>query len=69
MSTEIEKDQPVYRERVESPVPSDPTDSSEITGFRADESTLPKGYFLSRFFVGSMMATGLGLLAGTAAFG
>jgi hypothetical protein len=38
-----------------------------VTGFEADESDLPKGYFLSRFFIGSYLAIGLGLWGGTAA--
>ena len=42
-------------------------DNAEVTGFAADETTLPKGYFYSRFFVGSFMAIGFSLWAGTAA--
>ena len=41
----------------------------DLVGFEADFSTLPKGYYYSRFFIGSMLATGLGLWAGVAAFG
>ncbi|EON67606.1 hypothetical protein W97_06974 [Coniosporium apollinis CBS 100218] len=43
--------------------------NDEIIGFEADEATLPKGYFTSRFFLGSMLATGLGLMCGVGAFG
>jgi hypothetical protein len=38
-----------------------------ITGFEADEADLPKGYFRSRFFLGSYLAIALGLWGGTAA--
>lgn len=31
-----------------------------------DESSLPPGYFTSKFFVGSMAGIGLGLMAGVA---
>jgi hypothetical protein len=34
-----------------------------------DESSLPPGYFTSKFFIGSMAGIGLGLMAGVAAFG
>ena len=42
-------------------------ESAEVTGFEADETNLPKGYFYSRFFIGSFAAIGLGLWAGTGA--
>ena len=38
-----------------------------LIGFEADEADLPKGYFRSRFFLGSYLAIGLGLWGGTAA--
>jgi hypothetical protein len=38
-------------------------------GFTADETTLPKGYFRSSFFLGTMLATGLGLSAAVGGFG
>ncbi|TDZ33060.1 Trichothecene efflux pump TRI12 [Colletotrichum spinosum] len=41
---------------------------SDSGHFEADLSTLPPGYFTSSFFLGSMMAIGLGLMAGTAGF-
>jgi hypothetical protein len=34
-----------------------------------DESSLPPGYFTSKFFLGTMAGIGLGLMAGVAAFG
>ena len=39
-----------------------------ITGYETNFEELPKGYFYSKFFLGSMLATGLGLWAGTASF-
>jgi len=42
-------------------------DNAEVTGFAADEATLPKGYFYSRFFLGTFAAIGFSLWAGTAA--
>ncbi|PGH27528.1 hypothetical protein AJ80_00769 [Polytolypa hystricis UAMH7299] len=42
-------------------------DNNEIRGFSAD--SLPPGYYRSRFFLGSVLAIGLGLWSGTAAFG
>jgi hypothetical protein len=44
------------------------TDENGIAGFEADESTLPKGYFTSSFFIGSMTAICLGLFAGVSGF-
>jgi len=43
------------------------SESAQQTGFDVDEAALPKGYFYSPFFVGSYLAIGLGLWAGTAA--
>jgi hypothetical protein len=40
-----------------------------VGGFATDEDSLPPGYFKSSFFLGSMTAIGLGLLAGVAGFG
>jgi len=42
-------------------------DRGDVSGFDADTSTLPKGYFYSRFIIGSYAAIGFGLWAGTAA--
>jgi hypothetical protein len=50
-----------------SSVASAQHDREEVTGFEIDETQLPKGYYYSRFFIGSFMAIGLGLWAGTAA--
>jgi hypothetical protein len=44
-----------------------PADDAVVTGFEADEADLPKGYFRSRFFLGSYLAIALGLWGGTAA--
>lgn len=43
--------------------------SDDIHGFTATESSVPKGYFYSPFFLGTMMATGLGLGAAVGGFG
>jgi hypothetical protein len=42
--------------------------SGIIGGFEVDLQDLPPGYFTSRFFIGTFMAIGLGLLAGVGAF-
>lgn len=39
-----------------------------LHGFQTDETNLPKGYYRSPFFVGTMFATGLGLSAGVGGF-
>jgi hypothetical protein len=44
-----------------------PANDADITGFETDEADLPKGYFRSRFFLGSYVAIGFGLWGGTAA--
>lgn len=44
------------------------SDDNGVHGFEATEGTLPKGYFRSSFFVGTMFATGLGLAAGVGGF-
>ncbi|ROT39089.1 MFS general substrate transporter [Sodiomyces alkalinus F11] len=41
---------------------------NEVVGYETTSDELPKGYFRSRFFIGTMLATGVGLWAGTAAF-
>jgi hypothetical protein len=68
----MEKSGP-HSERIEaistsSPVMSD-TEKQEydhVVGahIELDESSLPPGYFRSKFFVGSMAGIGLGLMAG-----
>jgi len=45
------------------------TDSEIIHGFETDVEHLPDGYFRSAFFIGSMLAVGLSLTCGVAAFG
>lgn len=40
-----------------------------VFGFVADESTLPKGYYYSPFFLGTMTATGVGLIVAVGGFG
>jgi hypothetical protein len=47
-------------------LPHGEVDHSQI-GFEADETNLPPGYFYSRFFIGSFLAIGFSLWAGTAA--
>ncbi|KAF9893246.1 hypothetical protein FE257_011676 [Aspergillus nanangensis] len=42
---------------------------SNTAGFTADLDNLPKGYFMSSFFVGTMFAIGTGLAACTGGFG
>jgi hypothetical protein len=42
---------------------------SPIHGFETDVDHLPPGYYRSKFFLGSMIATGLSLTCGVAAFG
>lgn len=43
-------------------------ESDALHGFQAEESSLPKGYYRSSFFVGTMFATGLGLSAGVGGY-
>ncbi|KAF9872529.1 fungal trichothecene efflux pump [Colletotrichum karsti] len=43
-------------------------DSDSVVHFEIDQDALPKGYFRSKFFVGSMLGISLGLMAGTAGF-
>ena len=39
-----------------------------IEGFEAEIENLPPGYFKSRFFIGTFLAIGFGLIAGVGAF-
>jgi hypothetical protein len=39
-----------------------------LGGFEADIENMPPGYFKSRFFIGTFLAIGFGLIAGTGAF-
>lgn len=45
------------------------SDSSIIHGFETDLEHLPPGYYRSAFFIGSMLAVGMSLTCGVAAFG
>jgi MFS family permease len=47
----------------------DHTPTHDIHGFEIDSAALPKGYYHSRFFLGTFLATGLAIICGTAAFG
>lgn len=42
--------------------------TEEVVGYETNLEELPKGYYTSKFFLGSMLATSLGLWAGTCAF-
>jgi len=61
-----------HTERIETmstatPPPADPErhhDDATGAHFDVDETSLPPGYFKSRFFIGSMAGIGLGLMAG-----
>ncbi|KAH3918753.1 hypothetical protein HBH56_024320 [Parastagonospora nodorum] len=73
----MEKSDP-YTERIETVRVSSPTmsdtekqhhDDAVGANLELDESSPPPGYFTSKFFVGTMAAIGLGLMAGVAAFG
>jgi hypothetical protein len=68
----MEKSDP-YTERIETVRASSPTmndtekqhhDDAVGANLELDESSLPAGYFTSKFFVGTMAAIGLGLMAG-----
>ena len=39
-----------------------------VHGFTADSKDLPKGYYISSSFVGTMLAVGFGLMAGVGGF-
>lgn len=43
-------------------------DEDVLRGFQTDENSLPKGYYRSSFFIGTMFATGLGLSCGVGGF-
>lgn len=45
-----------------------PFEDDVLRGFQTDSSNLPKGYYRSPFFIGTMFATGLGLSAGVGGF-
>lgn len=62
------KGMPTHTETMEKPR-TEHTLNNEVHGFEIDYDSLPKGYYRSRFFIGTMLATGLALICGTAAFG
>ena len=43
--------------------------TDEIHGFQTDFEHLPKGYYRSSFFIGTMLAVGTGLCAAVGGFG
>jgi hypothetical protein len=53
----------------ESPSPSTGNVSADIVGFETDLAHLPKGYYYSPSFVGSMLATSFSLMCSVGAFG
>jgi hypothetical protein len=68
-----EKSEAIHHDTISTPSSDavhdvDLSDES-IVGFETDVEHLPKGYYTSRFFIGSMLATGLSLTCGVAAFG
>lgn len=74
MAIETEKSGVVHHDAI-SPASSehvartDIDSNSEIHGFETDLAHLPKGYYRSSFFLGSMAAVGISLTCGVAAFG
>jgi Fungal trichothecene efflux pump (TRI12) len=48
---------------------SDGHEADVVHGFSANQDTLPKGYYYSVKFLGTMLATGLGLAAAVGGFG
>lgn len=69
-----EKSETIHHDTISTPssdaVHEDVDLSDEsIVGFETDVEHLPKGYYTSKFFIGSMLATGLSLTCGVAAFG
>lgn len=42
--------------------------ANTLTGFEAEDSVLPRGYFRSSYFLGSMLAIGLNLMGGVGGF-
>jgi hypothetical protein len=60
----------VYAHHDEESSPRDlsPRQDDDNLGCETDFEHLPEGYYYSRFFLGSMMATGLGLWAAVSSF-
>jgi hypothetical protein len=67
MASQTEKDSVVHHDAIVQVETQTLGANDLVTGFEADEADLPKGYFRSRFFLGSYFAIGLGLWGGTAA--
>ncbi|KAJ4296443.1 hypothetical protein N0V90_006488 [Kalmusia sp. IMI 367209] len=67
--TESIKAAPSYDEYSEKNTQLEHTLTNEIHGFETDFNTLPKGYYRSRFFLGTFLAVGLAIMCGTGAFG
>lgn len=68
MTNEALSESKVRKEQYEAHETSSSEPSIIQVGFQVDEDGLPPGYFRSRFFVGTMLAVGLGLFGGTAGF-
>lgn len=58
-----------HNEQVEQVKPSHHNASDDDNTFEIEEEALPKGYFTSPFFIGTMTGICLGLVAGVAGFG
>lgn len=52
----------------EAAKPSSSNGEERLDGIETDLAGLPKGYFFSSYFLGSVMAIGLGLWAAVASF-
>lgn len=62
------KESPSAQHDEESPPDGSVFQDVDLLGCETNFDQLPKGYYYSRFFLGSMMATGLGLWAAVASF-
>jgi MFS family permease len=76
MVEEVEKTAAAHADRVSSSSVNDnelsridTAATGGIVGFETDINHLPKGYYTSMYFLGSMLATGMSLLCGVSAFG
>ncbi|KAF2465115.1 MFS general substrate transporter [Lindgomyces ingoldianus] len=63
------KEVPTHTETIEKAQSLDHSPTNEIYGFEAELAALPDGYYTSRFFLGTFLATGLAIMCGTGAFG
>ncbi|KAF2178198.1 hypothetical protein K469DRAFT_742079 [Zopfia rhizophila CBS 207.26] len=64
---EREKPSIIHSESLHKPDADNAT--TNIIGLETSEDTLPKGYFYSKYFIGSWLAIGVSLRASTGAFG